>query len=165
MSDDDAEECDDDDVDSANVAVEEKVPEMRFDRNGHSLSFYVALLFAHDESIKDTAKVPTLIVVTRTPLDDVVDQNQGTIRHRFAGKGNGALCKLQQIIGPVDTYARALEIQTQWKNNSRGLVGRGIEGRALADRHNLPCWDAHADRQYEKPKKRTTRKRKPASNN
>jgi len=133
---------------------------MRFDKNGQSLSYYVTLLFAQDQQNVSNTRVTTLIDVTRNPLDDVVDHNHGAVsKHRFAGKNSGSLCKVQQIIGPIDTRDEAERIQSEWKSKSRGLVGRGAQGRALAAKHKKPCWDAHADRIYDRTAKRAGRKK------
>lgn len=149
----------DDDEERTRVFIENSACRMKFSKKGESMSYYIMLLFAQDARKPGNNKVPTLIDVTRNPLEDVVDHNQGNAKYRFAGKNNGCLCKVQQIIGPVDTYAEALEIQSEWKANSRGLAGRGDEGRALAKRYGKPLWDAHADREYEKLSKRVNRKK------
>ena len=164
---------------------------MRFNQRGESESYYVTLLFACDAATRETAraqgaiddndadadadddgtrvaivsntKAPTVIEVTRDPLQETVEHNQGTSKHRFTSKSSGALCKMQQIIGPIDTLEEALHIQKQWKNNSRGLVGRGAEARALAAKHELPCFDWHHDAVYEKTSTRAPRRKPQAA--
>lgn len=139
--------------------------EMKF-RNGESLSYYVMLLYAEDNSETDNSKLPTLINLTRNPLQDVLDHNQGVTKLRFAGKNSGSKCKLQQIIGPVNDFAKAVEIRDEWKNNSRGLLRRGAKGRVLAKRFGAKCFDAVCDRVYansnnsrrKKPQKKKTTK-------
>jgi len=135
---------------------------MRFNKHGESESFFVSLLYAQDQASArsgDTSKVTTQIDVTRDPLQDAVDHNQGTARHRFSGKNSGTPCKIQQIIGPIDTLEEAQNIQDAWKVNSRGLVGRGAEGRLLATAFQRPIFDAHCDRTYDKVSRRAPRKR------
>ena len=133
--------------------------EMLFDEKGESQSYYVALFLAQDPVNKANPKVPTLIYVTTSPLDDPIEHNQGNAKQRFAGKSGGAQCKLQQIIGPFSSLEQANEIRDDWKKNARGLVGRGLMGRVLAARHGKKCWDAHADRDYVKATKCATRKK------
>lgn len=142
---------------------------MKF-KNGESQSFYVTLTYAENPQPKDAAdaaeevddnKVPTIIYITHNPLNDSTEHNQGTAtKHRFGGKNAGAPCKIQQIIGPIDTFAEAQEIQEQWKSKSRGLPGRTNQGRVLAHERNLPCFDSHYDVDYSKTAKRSARKRK-----
>lgn len=136
---------------------------MRFNRDGESVSFYVVLLYVHDVGQTDMTKVPTLIVVTKNPLQDVTEHNHGTVRHRFGGKTSGAHCRMQMIIGPVDSHDEALDIQQQWKVNSRGLIGRGAEGRDLARRFARPCFDAHFNRDYEKVPRRSAKMKRGAN--
>ena len=128
-------------------------------RNGESLSYYVMLLYAEDNVEADNSKVPTLINLSRNPLQDVLDHNQGVTKLRFAGKNSGSKCKLQQIIGPVNDFVKAVEIRDEWKNNSRGLLGRGAEGRSLAKRFGAKCFDAVCDRIY--ASSNGTRRKKP----
>jgi len=128
-------------------------------RNGESLSFYVMLLYAENDTEIDNSKVPTLINLSRNPLQDVLDHNQGVTKLRFAGKNSGSKCKLQQIIGPVNNFLKAVEIRDEWKNNSRGLLGRSAEGRALAKRFGAKCFDALCDRIYSSSN--GTRRKKP----
>lgn len=134
--------------------------EMKFDKNGESISSYVILLYTRESVTLDKAKVPTLIVVAKDPLQEVDEHNQGTSKQRFAGQNANAHCCLQQIIGPVDDETLALKIQQQWKSESRGLAGRAAKGRRLAEIYELPCFDANPDDAHEKSSKRTPRKRK-----
>jgi len=130
---------------------------MEFDKRGQSQSYYVSLLFAKEAdpggaggAQHDHAKAATLIDVSRDPMLGVLEHNSGVVRHRFAGKNSDALCCVQLIIGPIASYELALSIQQQWKVNSRGLAGRGAEGRKIAEQHGLPCFDANFDRIYER---------------
>jgi len=133
---------------------------MRFNRLGASQSFYVSLLYAFDPNKVNDIKVPTLVDISKTPLEDVIDHNQGITRFRFAGRSGNIVTRIQQIIGPIDTLEEALSIQAEWKSKSRGLAGRGDEGRELANKRRKPCWDAMADKDYEKMAKRVNKKNK-----
>jgi hypothetical protein len=132
--------------------------EMLFE-NGKSMSYYIALLYADDGVEVDNSKVPTLINLTKNPFQDALDHNQGLIKHRFAGKNSGAKCKLQLVIGPVNDLEKAVKIRDEWKNNSRGLLGRGAEGRLLARRFKVKCFDSYCDRVY--ASSNNTRRKKP----
>lgn len=145
---------------------EEGVYRMRF-KNGESLSYYVALIYADDPTTSDKSKLPTIIDISKNPLKDVDEQNQGVTKHRFAGKSSGAICKIQQILGPFDTIDKAITIQEEWKNKARGLFGRGAHGRELHKNQKIPLWDAHCDIDYNSKrvfKRDNKRKRTDAEN-
>jgi len=164
--DDDDDNDDDDDEDDARRKEEEGVYRMRF-KNGESLSFFVVLIYADDPTTTDKSKLPTIIDISKNPLKDVDEQNQGVTKHRFAGKSSGAVCKIQQILGPFDTIDKAIKIQEEWKNKARGLFGRGAHGRELHKNRKIPLWDAHCDIEYTSKrvfKRDNKRKRSEAEN-
>lgn len=153
-----------DDAESASTTAKRRTARMNF-KNGESKSFYVTLIYAENPELhqeRDAGnKVSTIIYITHNPLHDSTDHNQGTAsRHRFGGKNAGFPCRIQQIIGPIDTYEEACEIREQWKSKSRGLPGRTDQGRTLAMERNLPCFDSHYDVDYSKAAQRGARKRK-----
>lgn len=129
--------------------------------NGESRSFYVVLIYADNPTIEDKSSLPTVIDISKNPLKDVDEHNQGMIKHRFTGKNSGAMCKIQQILGPFDTIEKATAIQEEWKKKARGLVGRGAHGRELHLKKRIPLWDAHCDLEYgaKRPSKRPNKRK------
>jgi len=166
-NDDDDDEDEDEEQQQQKITSEEAcVYRMKF-KNGESLSYYVALIYADDPTTEDKSKLPTIIDISKNPLKDVDEQNQGVTKHRFAGKSSGAICKIQQILGPFDTIEKAIIIQEEWKNKARGLYGRGAHGRELHKKRQIPLWDAHCDIEYNSKRvfKRENKRKRTESEN